>query len=51
VGGGEIIAACLGHDLIDGFIVFIHPVILGQRIPIFQRELPERKLELVGTRK
>lgn len=47
VGGSETIAA-LKH-LIDGFIISIHPRILGAGIPLFMGEWAEQGLELVNT--
>jgi dihydrofolate reductase len=49
VGWGEIGAECVRHDLIDEFLVFIHPIILGAGIPLFPSGLPERPLQCVGV--
>jgi dihydrofolate reductase len=49
VGGGEIGAECVRHDLIEEFLVFIHPIILGAGIPLFPSGLPERPLQCVGV--
>lgn len=45
VGGAEIIAAL--RELIDDYIISIHPVILGAGIPLFRGEGPRTALELV----
>lgn len=45
VGGAEIVAECLLHDLIDEFVISIHPVILGSGIPLFENGLPRRQLQ------
>jgi len=50
VGGGEIVAECLRHDLIDEFRVFVHPIILGSGIPLFTHGLPTRVLHAGGYR-
>ena len=50
VGGAQIVAECVRHDLIDDFIISVHPVILGEGIPLFPPGLPERKLELRGSK-
>jgi dihydrofolate reductase len=44
VGGSEIIQVCLQHDLIDKFIISIHPIILGEGIPLFRSHFPSKKL-------
>ncbi len=49
VGGGEIVAECVRHDLIDEFILFVHPIILGAGIPLFPPGLPRRPLKLVRS--
>lgn len=46
VGGSEVIQPFLEHDLIDEFIISIHPVILGGGIPLFRPPLPKRDLRL-----
>jgi len=49
VGGGEIVAECVRHDLIDDFRLFVHPLILGEGIPLFAPGLPERPLQFVRS--
>jgi dihydrofolate reductase len=49
VGGSEIIAECLAHDLVDELIISVHPLILGRGIPLFAPGLPEREFVLTGT--
>ena len=44
VGGGELNQAFLEQGLIDEFIVSIHPVILGEGIPLFQGNSPSQEL-------
>ncbi len=41
VGGGELIRQFISHRLIDEFRLFVHPIILGQGIPLFLHH-PER---------
>lgn len=42
VGGAEVVEAFRKERLIDEYIISIHPVILGDGIPLFQKEhLPE----------
>lgn len=38
VGGGDLIQQFIGSDLIDEFRIFVHPIILGEGIPLFPRQ-------------
>ena len=49
VGGGEIMAEAVKHDLLDELIVSIHPVILGDGVPLFPPGLPERPFRFVRS--
>ena len=49
VGGAQIVAECVRHDLIDDFRLFVHPLILGEGIPLFAPGLPERPLQFVHS--
>jgi len=49
VGGAQIVAECVKHDLIDDFMLFVHPIILGEGIPLFAPGLPERPLQFVRS--
>jgi len=46
VGGGELIASFLDHDLVDEFHIFTVPVLLGKGIPLFDGPYPELALRL-----
>lgn len=35
VGGGELIRQFIAHRLIDEFRLFVHPIILGEGVPLF----------------
>lgn len=48
VGGAEIVAECLRHDLIDEFVISVHPVILGSGIPLFEQGLPAVRLQFAN---
>lgn len=48
-GGAEVITELLKHDLIDGFIISIIPILLGEGTRLFKDGRPEQMLELVGT--
>jgi dihydrofolate reductase len=48
-GGAGLVAAFLDHDLVDEFIVSVHPVVLGSGIPLFPRQGREIALTLSGV--
>ncbi len=50
VGGAELISAFLSKGLIDEYIVSIHPILLGQGIPLFSAPGPEESLRLIGCK-
>lgn len=50
VGGSELIQFCMSNDLIDDFIISIHPIILGEGIPLFRSPLPMMKLSFQHAR-
>ena len=39
------------HDLIDGYWLFVNPIILGRGIPLFEDVKEKTKLKLVDTRR
>jgi len=49
VGGAALIKTCLERDLIDEFIVSIHPLILGGGIPLFPSTESSRRLTLTSV--
>ena len=49
VGGSEIIAECLAHDLVDELIISVHPLMLGHGVPLFVPGLPELGFALTRT--
>lgn len=48
VGGAEVISSCIQHDLIDEFVISVHPIILGDGIPLFRAPLSMRKLNFLS---
>lgn len=50
LGGADLAAAFMQHDLIDEYRLYIHPVIIGQGKPLFQASDVKINLRLTGTR-
>jgi dihydrofolate reductase len=50
-GGGQLVRAFLDAELIDDFIVSIHPVLLGDGIPLVARGAAKVPLALVSERR
>lgn len=50
VGGGELIRDFLAADLIDDFVISVHPIVLGAGRPLFPAIGRDVRLALVGTR-
>ncbi|MCZ6596461.1 MAG: dihydrofolate reductase family protein [Planctomycetota bacterium] len=50
MGGGELIASLLDANLVDEMILGIHPIVLGDGVPLFPGSRPERiGYELVSS--
>ncbi|HEU4364461.1 MAG TPA: dihydrofolate reductase family protein [Candidatus Krumholzibacteria bacterium] len=50
VGGGGIASALLQAGLVDELIVTIHPITLGQGVPLFERHGTEQRWTLYSSR-
>lgn len=50
IGGGEINGFFLSHHLIDEIILSVHPVILGQGLPLFSCQLKQQDLRLLNCK-
>ncbi len=50
VGGSEIISVLLNAKLIDEFLIFVHPIILGKGIPLFKNINSKAKLRFVKSK-
>ncbi|HEY3181112.1 MAG TPA: dihydrofolate reductase family protein [Casimicrobiaceae bacterium] len=51
VGGGELVRACLDARLIDDVIVSIHPILLGEGVPIVAPGAARTPLTLTAERR
>jgi dihydrofolate reductase len=49
LGSGELIGSLLAHDLIDGFLLQIHPVVLGSGRRMWAEGVPRADFELVDS--
>jgi dihydrofolate reductase len=49
VGGSALVGEAITHDLLDELIVSIHPLVLGDGVPLFPRGLPRTKFQLVTS--
>lgn len=51
VGGGQINSILLNEDLIDELIISIHPIVLGQGVPLFKdKSLNNLPFKLINSR-
>ncbi len=50
LGGADLAAAFMRHDLIDEFRIYVHPVLIGKGKPLFPASGPRINLRLVETR-
>jgi dihydrofolate reductase len=49
VGGADLAATFMRHDLIDEYRIYVHPVVIGRGKPLFTPSGPKIGLELAGT--
>lgn len=50
MGGSKLVDECLQTGMVDEIIMSIHPILLGQGIPLFRGKQPEMALELVSSK-
>jgi len=50
LGGADLAAAFMRHDLIDEYRLYVHPIIIGQGKPMFQPSDAKINLRLAETR-
>ncbi|MDX2470181.1 MAG: dihydrofolate reductase family protein [SAR324 cluster bacterium] len=49
VGGGNLISQFIRNNLIDEFWIYLHPIILGKGLPLFQDLNKKQELQLIDT--
>jgi len=49
VGGSELISGFMMAGIVDEFIISMHPIILGEGIPLFKPRIPSCPLGLIGS--
>ncbi len=50
LGSGELVQSLMHRDLVDEYLLLIHPLVLGQGQRLFVAGSPATKLNLVGTK-
>ena len=50
VGGGTLVSQFRQAGLIDEYLIYVHPILLGDGVPLFAAGLPEQRLRLLATR-
>jgi dihydrofolate reductase len=50
LGGADLAASFMRHDLIDEFRIYVHPVVIGRGRPLFPAADAKIDLKLVETR-
>lgn len=49
VGGSALVGEAIRHDLLDELIVAVHPIVLGDGVPLFPRGLPKRQFQFIKS--
>jgi dihydrofolate reductase len=50
VGGPALVASLLAADVVDEMVLSVHPILIGQGVPLFGRGAIDRRWKLVGNR-
>jgi dihydrofolate reductase len=50
LGGADLAAAFMQHDLIDEYRIYVHPILIGRGKPLFQESDDKINLRLAETR-
>jgi len=48
-GGGSFARSLIAENLIDQYVLLVHPVLLGKGVPIFSKVAPARHLKLISA--
>jgi dihydrofolate reductase len=49
-GGAGFARSLIAHDLVDRYVLLVHPVVLGKGLPIFSDLATPRRLKLISSR-
>jgi len=49
VGGGQAVRSFLAANLVDALDIFVHPILLGEGLPLFPHGFPETRLALASS--
>jgi len=50
LGGADLARAFMEHDLIDEYLIYVHPIVIGSGKPLFPRSGPRVNLRLLASR-
>jgi dihydrofolate reductase len=50
IGGSALVGEAITHDLLDELIVSVHPIVLGNGVPLFPRGLPKRQFQFIKSK-
>ena len=50
LGGAQLVRDFVAADLIDDYIISVHPILIGRGIPLFLKNERDTKLELTGAK-
>ena len=49
VGGRALVGEAMTHNMLDELIVSLHPIVLGNGVPLFPRDLPKRQFQFIKS--
>jgi len=49
VGGSALVGEAMTHNMLDELIVSLHPIVLGNGVPLFPRDLPKRQFQFIKS--
>jgi dihydrofolate reductase len=50
VGSGGLVRTLMEHGLVDEYVLFLHPLVLGRGNRLFEHGVPRSRLDLVDTK-